>query len=148
MAPIIRGMPNAQSPEIQKAFRRTVQIKGYRLHVVNSSCSAKMGFMVICPISHIGVPLTLSHRIPTLKTLSNTSMSLENIVGKGENAGKHHYFPFPTLFSTLLRKKKKSLQPHLICRLQMLSVWTSLKFYRLVKGLTLSQSKFSFWLFY
>ena len=26
---------------------------------------------------------------------------LENIVGKGENAGNQHFFPYPTMFSNL-----------------------------------------------
>ena len=31
--------------------------------------------------------------------------ALENNVGKGENAGKPNFFPFPTVFSTLSKKE-------------------------------------------
>ena len=63
--------------------------------------------------------------------------TFENIVGKGENAGHQHFLlfpqcllPFPNQISTFLL--------HLFCRLQMLSIWTSLKFCCMVKSLLLS----------
>ena len=42
--------------------------------------------------------LTQSRLLTTLK-----KKPFENIEGKGENAGNQHFFPFPTVFSTLPR---------------------------------------------
>ena len=56
---------------------------------------------------------------------------VENNVEKGENAGTQHFSPFPTMFSTFSRKEKELnffFQLDLFCRLQMLSIWTSVKF--------------------
>ena len=60
---------------------------------------------------------------------------LENIVGKGENAGYQHFLLFPTMFSTL-PKQISVIYSHLLCRLQMRLIWTGLKIYRLVKSKT------------
>ena len=57
--------------------------------------------------------------------------TLENIMGKGENAG-NQYSPFPTIFSALPETSFKVLAT-LSCHLQMLSLRTSLKFCRLLK---------------
>ena len=62
----------------------------------------------------------------------------ENIVGKKENAGNQHFLLFPRFLP--LSKQISIFQPHLFCRLQMLSIWTSLQFCHLVKNLTLSQT--------
>ena len=43
-------------------------------------------------------PLSLYHTIPTFTTMRKKP--LENIVGKGENAGSQHFLLFPTMFST------------------------------------------------
>ena len=43
--------------------------------------------------------LTLHHTILTFNDPER--VVLENIVGKGENAGKQHFLLFPTMFSTL-----------------------------------------------
>ena len=51
----------------------------------------------------------------------------ENIVGKGENAGKQHFSPFPTMFFEKMFSIF-GLLFHVFCHLQMLSIWTSLKF--------------------
>ena len=63
-----------------------------------------------------------------LKTLTH-----ENIVEKGENAGDQHFFLFPTMF-LLFQQQISIFQSHLFCRLQMLSIWTSLQFCHLVKS--------------
>ena len=55
----------------------------------------------------------------------------ENIVGKGENAGKQHFLLFPQCF-LLFTKQISNLQSLLFCCLQILSIWTSLKYCRLV----------------
>ena len=60
-------------------------------------------------------------------------MTFENIVGKGENAGNQHFLLFPTMISTLLKASFKVLATLKFCRLQMLSIPTSLKFCCLVK---------------
>ena len=52
----------------------------------------------------------------------------ENIVGKGENAG--NYF-FPTMFSTFHKTNFNFLVLYIFCHLQILPIWTSLKFCRL-----------------
>ena len=50
----------------------------------------------------------------------------ENIVGKGENAGNHDFLLFPQYFLPF-PKQITIFQSPRFCRLQMLSVWTSLK---------------------
>ena len=56
----------------------------------------------------------------------------ENFVGKEENDGNKHCLLFPQCFLSYERQLKH-FELHLICRLQMLSIWASLKFCRLVK---------------
>ena len=56
----------------------------------------------------------------------------ENIVGKRENAGDQHFLLFPQCF-LLISGQTLIFESHLFCRLQMFSIWTSLKFCRLVK---------------
>ena len=58
--------------------------------------------------------------------------SFENTVGKGENAGNQHFLLFPQCFQPF-PKQISIFQSHLFCRLQMISIWTSLKFCCLVK---------------
>ena len=60
-------------------------------------------------------------------------MPFERTVGKGENAGKQHFLLFPQCF-LLYQEEKLSFLQHLICRLQMLWVWASPKFCRLLKS--------------
>ena len=62
----------------------------------------------------------------------------ENIVGKGENAGNQHFLLFPQCFLPFLTQSS-TFESHLICRLQMLSIWTGLKL-SFGKGLTLYQT--------
>ena len=54
--------------------------------------------------------------------------AFENIVGKRENADNQHFLLFPPCFLPYLREKP-SFQQHLSCRLQMLSIWMSPKFW-------------------
>ena len=58
----------------------------------------------------------------------------ENIVGKRENAGNQHFLLFPQCFLPF-SKEISILQSHLLCRLQIRSIRTSLKFCRLGKEL-------------
>ena len=51
--------------------------------------------------------LTLYHTILTFN--DPRKKPLENIVGKGENAGNQHFLLFPTLFSTLSKTNFKFL---------------------------------------
>ena len=44
--------------------------------------------------------LTLCHTIPTFNYPKKKN-PLKNVLRKGENAGNQHFFPFPTMFSTL-----------------------------------------------
>ena len=46
----------------------------------------------------------------------------ENIVRKGENAGNQHFLLFPPRFLPI-PKRICVLKLHLLCRLQMLSIW-------------------------
>ena len=55
----------------------------------------------------------------------------KNIVGKGENAGNQHFLLFPACFLPF-PNQFSIFQSHIFCRLQMLSIWTSLKFCRMV----------------
>ena len=59
-------------------------------------------------------------------------ITLENTVGKGENAGNQHFLPFPQCFLPS-PKQISILKTHLFYRLQMLSIWTGLRFCCLVK---------------
>ena len=61
-----------------------------------------------------------------------TKKPFENIVGKGENAGNQHFLLFPQCFLPFTRQIS-NFQSCLFCCLQMLSIWTGLKFCRLVK---------------
>ena len=44
----------------------------------------------------------------------------KNIVGKGENAGHQHFFPFPTVYSTC---QNAQFKPHLNCHLLVLLIF-------------------------
>ena len=57
--------------------------------------------------------------------------TFENIVGKSGNAGNQHFLPFPHFlpFLSLI----SIFESHLFCSVQMLSIWTGLKFCCLVK---------------
>ena len=57
----------------------------------------------------------------------------ENIVGKEENAGNQHSLLFPQCF-LCYPEQILPFGSTLICRLQMLLIWTSMKFCCLVKG--------------
>ena len=54
-----------------------------------------------------GNGLTIYHAIPTFNDPERESF--ENIVGKGENAGKQHFLLIPTMFSTLPKTSLKFL---------------------------------------
>ena len=56
---------------------------------------------------------------------------LENIVGKGENAGNQYFLLCPQYF-LLFTKQISNLQSLLFCCLQILAIWTSLKYCRMV----------------
>ena len=45
----------------------------------------------------------LYYKIPVITTPKQKAFEI--IVGKGENAGNQHFFPFPTMFSYLLDTK-------------------------------------------
>ena len=71
---------------------------------------------------------------PGLITLYHTKTSpeaqrkktFENMVIKGDNAGNQHYAAFPRMF--LAYERQMSCSRYLICHLQMLSIWTRLKY--------------------
>ena len=60
---------------------------------------------------------------------------LENIVRKGENAWNQHFLLFRQCFLPF-SEQISNFQLHLFCRLQVLSIWTSLKFLSLGKELS------------
>ena len=62
-------------------------------------------------------------------------MAFENIVGKGENAGNQHFLLFQQCFLPF-PNQISIFESRFFCRLQMLSIWTSLKICCLVKGKT------------
>ena len=74
--------------------------------------------------------LTFYHAIPTLNNLEKED--LENIVGKGENAGNQYFLFFPQCFLPF-QKQISIFWSHSFWRLQMFPFWTSLKYCRLVK---------------
>ena len=65
-------------------------------------------------------------------------------MGKGENYGNQHFLLFPQCFLPYQRDKS-TFEQHLNCRLQMLSIWASLKFCRFVESLTSTLTDFN-WL--
>ena len=77
------------------------------------------------------ISFTLYHTILTSK--DPWKKLSENIVGKGENAGNQHFLLFPQSFLSFPRQIS-IFQSHFFCRLQMLPIWTSLKFCRLVRS--------------
>ena len=58
---------------------------------------------------------------------------VDNIVGKGQNASNLHFIGFPQCFLPYEREIL-SLGPHFNCCLQMLSIWTSLRFCHVIKS--------------
>ena len=58
--------------------------------------------------------------------------SFENILGKGDKCWKPLFFFFPLFYSSY-NKQTSNCELHLLCQLQMFSIWTSLKFGCLVK---------------
>ena len=87
----------------------------------------------LAPVQNLlfGKGLTLYQTITTLTTLYEKPF--ENIVGKGENAGKQHFLLFPQCFLPFTKRISIS-QSLLFCRLQMFSIWANLKFCCLVKN--------------
>ena len=79
--------------------------------------------------------MTVLLLFPTQSRLLTTlsKKPLENIVGKGENAGYQHFLLFPQCFEPYQRQKS-SVKLILFCRLQTLSIWTGREFCRLVKS--------------
>ena len=73
------------------------------------------------------ITLFLYHTILTFNNPKEESFG--NTVGKGENAGNQHFLLFPRCF-LLYQREKSSFQQHLICHLQMLSIWSCPKFCR------------------
>ena len=73
---------------------------------------------------------TLYHTILTFNDLKNKPFEI--IAGEGENAGNQHFLLFPQCFLPIPRRIPV-FKLNLICCLQMLSMWTSLKFCSLVQ---------------
>ena len=85
-------------------------------------------------------------------TLRKTNSSLNdpsrepfgNIVRKGENAGKQHFLPFPTMFSFFFcRRHILSVEPYLQCYqcLLMHSIFISLQIVVLQRGKSRNKSE-------
>ena len=76
----------------------------------------------------------LYHTILTFK--DHLEEGLGNTVGKGENAGNHHFLLFQHCF-LLFQAEKSSFKQFVICRLQSLSIWSvNQNLVYLVKGYT------------
>ena len=90
--------------------------------LVLSSIRKRVNFFIFlnkrCPSYCLAV-LTLYHSIPAFN--NPTKKTLENIVGKGENAGNQHFLLIPQCFLPT-RKQILFSQLHLFCRLQLLSI--------------------------
>ena len=61
-----------------------------------------------------------------------TKKSFESIEGKGDNAGNQHFIFFQQCF-LLCPTQISIFEFYLLCCLQLLSIWTGLKFCRMVK---------------
>ena len=59
--------------------------------------------------------------------------TLENNLGKGESAGSHHFLFFPQYFLPYPTQRKFQYLIHMVI-VQKFSIWTSPKFYHLVKS--------------
>ena len=82
---------------------------------------------------------SFSHTVFNSTTQSQLLMTLrneafENNLGKGETAGNQHFLLFQNCFQSS-KKQNSVFKSHLFCRLQKLSIRTSLKFCRLEKSL-------------
>ena len=75
--------------------------------------------------------LTLYHTIWTFN--DQRDRAFENIVGKGENAGYQHFLLFQQCFLPF-PNQIFIFHSNIFCQLQMLSIWTSLKFCHLVES--------------
>ena len=82
-------------------------------------------------MNEIHVCFILYHTVPNFNDPKEDG--LENTVGKGEDAGNQHFLLFPRCFPLYHREISLFLQ-HLICRLEILSIWSRPKFCRLVKS--------------
>ena len=77
------------------------------------------------------ISLTLFHTIPF--TQPGREAFFENFVRKGENVGNQHFLLFPQCFLPF-PKQISIFWSHLLCRLQILCIWTGLEFCRSVKS--------------
>ena len=75
----------------------------------------------------------LCPEVTLLPSPSRREILFENIVRKEENTGNQHFLLFPQCF-LLFPKQILVFASHLFCLLQMLSIWLSPKFCRLVKN--------------
>ena len=91
--------------------------------------------MALDTIQSINYPFTILEHWQILTLLMKSP--LENIVGKGENAGNQHFLLFPQSFLAL-QKEIASFEPKLHYRLQILSIWTRINFFPSGKGLVRS----------
>ena len=78
-------------------------------------------------------PLSLTFTTSFRLLMALRKKSVKNIVGKRENAGNQHFLHFPQCFVPF-PKQISIFDTHLNCRLQMRSIWTYLKFCRLIKS--------------
>ena len=90
--------------------------------------------LMVCLLSEKKIQNNLAQPFTTKSQLLTPlkKKAFENIVRKGENAG-NHFLLFPQCF-LLFPTKILISESELFCRLQMLSVWTSLKNCCLVKS--------------
>ena len=83
------------------------------------------------PLSHVGPYLfTNLYRLFTILIKE----AFENIMEKGGNAANHNFFSFSHDVFLPFPKQILIFQSHLFFRLQVLSIWTSLKICRMVKS--------------
>ena len=82
------------------------------------------------------------HLIPTtFDAWGKKKRKVENIVRKEENAGTQHFLLFPQCFLQYQREVTP-FEPLWHCRLQMLSIWTRLRFLSTGKGFSLKKKEF------
>ena len=85
--------------------------------------------MQFCEILYSGlIAAKTVYHILTLK-----KKPFKNIVRKGENADNHHFLLLPQCYRPISKRTFVVNLP-LFCRLRMLSNWTSLKSFRLLKS--------------
>ena len=92
-------------------------------------------YLKVCSKNCVYWKICIFDSLPPIPVFSMTLVikPFENTVGKGENAGHQHFLLFPQCFLPF-PKENSIFQSNLLCRLLVLSSWTSVRICRLVQS--------------